>query len=127
MNKKIVLTAAILLAIAIILGAFGAHRLKDIASPDRVASFETGVRYQFYTAISLLILGLNADKIKFSLTLVFMYLLSGMILFSVSIYFLSLQEYLQTELKFLGPITPIGGVLMVVGWVTFVFKLVKSK
>ncbi len=127
MNKKIVLTAAILLAIAIILGAFGAHRLEKIASPDRVASFETGVRYQFYTAISLLILGLNADKIKFSLTLVFMYLLSGMILFSVSIYFLSLQQYLQTELKFLGPITPIGGVLMVVGWVTFVFKLVRSK
>lgn len=127
MNKKIVLTAAILLAIAIILGAFGAHGLKNIASPDKVASFETGVRYQFYTAFSLLILGFNADKIKFSLTLVNCLLLSGMILFSVSIYFLSLQQYLQTELKFLGPITPIGGVLMVAGWVIFAVKLLRSK
>lgn len=125
MNKKTVITGASLLALAIILGAFGAHGLKSIVSPEKVESFETGVRYQFYSAFSLLILGLNADKIKFSLKPVTILLLLGTFFFSFSIYLLSLQEYWQVKLSFLGPITPIGGMLMISAWAVFIFKLVR--
>jgi uncharacterized membrane protein YgdD (TMEM256/DUF423 family) len=126
MNKKTVITGAILLALAIILGAFGAHGLKSIVSPEKVDSFESGVRYQFYSAFSLLILGLNADKIKFSLKPITTLILLGTFLFSFSIYLLSLQEYWQLKLSFLGPITPIGGVLMISAWVVFILKLIRS-
>jgi elongation factor Tu len=64
MNKKIVLTAAVLLMLAIILGAFGAHGLKDKVSPERIATFEVGVRYQFYIGLAMLILGFNEEKLK---------------------------------------------------------------
>ncbi len=126
MNKKIVLTGAFLLALAIILGAFGAHGLKTIVSAEKVESFETGVRYQFYSAFSLLILGLNAGKFSFSLNPVYILLLTGTFFFSFSIYFLSLQEYWNTSLSFLGPVTPIGGVLMIAAWLVFAVKLMQG-
>lgn len=125
MNKKTIITAATLIAIAIILGAFGAHGLKKIASVEKVASFETGVRYQFYTAFSLLILGLNSSKFEFNLKMITNLLLIGTILFSGSIYLLSLQEFLGTNLSFLGPITPLGGLLMIISWIVFIFKFIK--
>lgn len=126
MNKKTIITAATLIAIAIILGAFGAHGLKKIASVEKVASFETGVRYQFYTAFSLLILGLNSSKFEFNLKMITNLLLIGTILFSGSIYLLSLQEFLGTNLSFLGPITPLGGLLMIISWIVFIFKFLKQ-
>ncbi|MBC9810881.1 DUF423 domain-containing protein [Crocinitomicaceae bacterium CZZ-1] len=126
MNKKIVITAAALLALAIILGAFGAHGLKAIVSPEKVESFETGVKYQFYSAFGLLILGLNTAKFHFSLKAVHSLLLIGTFLFSFSIYFLSLQEYWQVKLSFLGPVTPLGGVLMIAAWMVFIVKLAAS-
>lgn len=126
MNRNIVVTGAILLALAIILGAFGAHGLKSIVSYEKVESFETGVRYQFYSAFSFLILGLNTDKIKFSLKPVVILLLLGTFFFSFSIYLLSLQEYWQVKLSFLGPITPIGGLLMIIAWLVFIVKLIRS-
>lgn len=125
MNKKIVLTGAVLLALAIILGAFGAHGLKTIVSAEKVESFETGVRYQFYSAFSLLILGLHAGKFSFSLNPVYILLLTGTFFFSFSIYLLSLQEYWNTSLSFLGPVTPIGGVLMIAAWLVFAVKLMR--
>ena len=107
-------------------GAFGAHILQKKLSTKTLASFETGVKYQFYSAFGLLILGLNTAKFHFSLKVVNSLLLIGTFLFSFSIYFLSLQEYLQVKLSFLGPITPLGGVLMIAAWVVFIFKLVAS-
>ncbi len=122
-----VITAVVLIAIAIMLGAFGAHGLKNIVEPEKVVSFDKGVRYQFYTAFGMLMLGLNADKFLFSLKSVFVMMLTGMLLFSISIYFLSLQDYLGVKLSFLGPITPLGGVLMITAWITLAVKLMKSK
>lgn len=127
MNKKIVITAATIIAFAIMLGAFGAHGLKKITTPERVSSFETGVKYQFYTGISLLILGLNYLKFSFDLKIVTRLLLIGMVLFSFSIYLLSLQDYLGVKLSFLGPITPLGGAFMISAWIIFIYKLAKSK
>jgi uncharacterized membrane protein YgdD (TMEM256/DUF423 family) len=126
MNKRIVLTAAILVMLAIILGAFGAHGLKDKVSPERIATFEVGVRYQFYIGLAMLILGFNEEKLGFSLKPTFLLLLIGVLFFSVSIYFLAIQEILGASLKFLGPITPIGGLLMIIGFLIFLVKLMRK-
>ncbi len=126
MNKKVVITSAVLIATAIALGAFGAHGLKNIVSPEKVLSFETGVKYQFYSAFSLLILGLNSDKFHFSLKPVNTLLIIGTILFSFSIYLLSIQDYLGFHLRILGPITPLGGMLMIIAWVLFILKFAKK-
>lgn len=126
MNKKIVLTAAILLLLAIVLGAFGAHGLKDKVTPERIATFEVGVRYQFYIGLAMLILGFNEEKLGFSLKPTFILLLIGVLFFSVSIYFLAIQEILGASLKFLGPITPLGGLLMIIGLFVFIVKLMRK-
>lgn len=126
MNKRIVLTAAVLLMLAIILGAFGAHGLKDKVSPERIATFEVGVRYQFYIGLAMLILGFNEEKLRFSLKPTFILLLIGVLFFSVSIYFLAIQEILGASLKFLGPITPVGGLLMIIGFLIFLVKLMRK-
>lgn len=125
MNKKVISTAAILAILAIILVAFGAHTLKDIISVDKLSSFETGVRYQMYQALALLIIGFNYDKLKLN-SFIISLIIIGIIYFSFSIYFLSLQEWLNWNLSFLGPITPIGGVLLIIGWLMFLVRTVKS-
>lgn len=126
MNKKIVLSGVILIVIAIILGAFGAHGLKEVVSAEKIASFEVGVRYEIYVGIILLILGFNTDKLNFSLKWVVNLVLLGAVLFCGSIYLLSLQELTTMKLSFLGPITPIGGSLMIAGLIVFTVKLLKN-
>lgn len=116
-----------MLIIGIVLGAFGAHGLKESVTPERLQTFEVGVKYQFYQGLGLLVLGLNADKFGFSLKPVWILLFIGTLLFSVSIYFLSVQDILGVELKFLGPVTPIGGLLMIIGWVILLWKTVRTK
>ena len=127
MNRTIALTGTILLLISIVLGAFGAHALKELVKEEQLISFETGVRYQMIHGLALLVLGLNANRHSFQLKLIFRLLLGGVILFSVSIYFLSLQDVLEAKLKFLGPITPLGGLLMIVGWCVYGVQLFRSK
>lgn len=123
MNRGIALSGAILIALGIIFGAFGAHALKDLITEARLVSFETGVRYQIYQGIALLIIGFNADKFDGRLRLVHLFLLSGVILFSGSIYLLALQDIFSLSLSFLGPITPLGGALLIVGWILFILRL----
>lgn len=126
MNKKIVIAGIILIIIAIVLGAFGGHALKEMLSETKLKSFHTGLRYQIYHGLAFLILGLSSDRFLFSLKSATSLLLVGVIMFSVSIYLLSIQELLAVELKFLGPVTPLGGSLMIVGWIVFLFKVVKQ-
>jgi uncharacterized membrane protein YgdD (TMEM256/DUF423 family) len=125
MNNKTVFTGALLCVIGIVLGAFGAHALKSLISVERLQSFETGVRYQMYAGFALLILGINMDRFQFSLKWIVRLLLFGIILFSGSIYGLAMQEVFSVSLKFLGPITPLGGLLQIVGWILLLYKLVK--
>lgn len=102
--------------LAVIFGAFGAHALKKILTPELLQSFETGVRYQMYHAIVLLILGYNFGFDRpFEGYIVLCFIL-GTFLFSFSIYGLCLSAAKGKKLRFLGPITPIGGLLLVVGW-----------
>lgn len=126
MNKKIVLIAITLAALAIVLGAFGAHGLKDLVSAEKVASFETGVKYQMYAALSLMLVAFNDDKFSASPTWFYRLLITGALLFSCSIYLLSLQEVIDVKLKFLGPITPLAGLIMICAWVALFVNLLSN-
>jgi len=122
MQNFVIITAALLGGIAIILGAFGAHAFKKILSAEKIESFEVGVRYQMYTALTLLALGFNLSFEYQSERIAFYLFTLGTILFSGSIYFLSFAEYWRKNLKFLGPITPLGGLLMLAGWVVIIIR-----
>ncbi|PZW37779.1 uncharacterized membrane protein YgdD (TMEM256/DUF423 family) [Mesonia algae] len=118
MIKEITLIVATLYGgLAIILGAFGAHALKKIFTPEQIASFETGVKYQMYHAIVLLIIGTQLPLVN-SIEVVMVWLfIIGTLLFSFSIYGLSISSAKGNKIKILGPITPLGGLLLVAGWV----------
>ena len=109
----ILATGAFFGMLSVIFGAFGAHALKTFLSADQLHSFEVGVKYQMYHAIVLLALGLNNAPISAAIYWCFTI---GIILFSFSIYGLILSDAKGKKLRFLGPITPLGGLLLVAGW-----------
>lgn len=119
-QQIIIATAAIFGFLAVITGAFGAHGLKKILSSNQLKSFETGIKYQMYHAIVLLVLGFNS-----SMTTPAMYwcFTLGILLFSFSIYGLVLSEKAGKKIRFLGPVTPIGGLLLVSGWILLLVKV----
>lgn len=116
MNQITLLFASSYGMLAVIFGAFGAHALKKILSEEQLKSFETGVKYQMYHAIVLLFIGNN---LKFQTTLetyISYSFIIGIFLFSFSIYGLVLSSAKNKKMKFLGPITPLGGLFLVFGW-----------
>lgn len=124
--KRIAITALVLLILGIILGAFGAHGLKGKVSVEKIASFEVGVRYQMINAIALLALASLRVKISGSLRVAFLLVLLGVILFSGSIYGLTFQPNPSGITKVLGPITPLGGLLMIIGWILVLWRVMKT-
>ncbi|MGA1227679.1 MAG: DUF423 domain-containing protein, partial [Tamlana sp.] len=109
MNKKILITGAFLGVLSIILGAFGAHGLKQLITPEAIQTFETGVRYQMYHAILLLFVG-NTTFIRSKTKYVMSYLIVfGVLFFSGSIYGLATNSLTIFDFKTIGFITPIGG------------------
>ena len=110
---------------AVALGALGAHALKDIVSDSQLHSFETGVRYQLFHAITLLILALNTEKFNHHLKKSLKLMTAGICFFSFSIYLLSIQDAIGVSLSFLGPITPIGGLLLICAWLILLFSIKK--
>lgn len=125
MNNKIVSIAASLALLSVIFGAFGTHSLEGLISIKQLNSFETATRYQFYHALSLLILGVNADKLKAAL-LVGKLMTVGVFCFSFSIYLLALQDLIGINFSFLGPVTPIGGSILIVSWSLLAIKNFKK-
>ncbi|MGB0895856.1 MAG: DUF423 domain-containing protein [Flavobacteriaceae bacterium] len=117
MNKRILIFAAIFAVAAIVLGAFGAHKLKELLTPEQLTSFETGVRYQMYHALLLLFLGQFSGINDAAKKKIFYVITLGIFCFSGSIYLLATRSILGVELSFLGPITPIGGLLFIAGWI----------
>lgn len=113
--------------LSVVLGAFGAHAFKKILSVERLESFETGVRYQIYAAFFLLIVGYILKFETSSEKWISILMIAGAFLFSVSIYFLSFQDYWGINLKFLGPITPIGGLFMIISWGMLIWYFAKAK
>ncbi|MBL6655525.1 MAG: DUF423 domain-containing protein [Flavobacteriaceae bacterium] len=122
MSKRLYFTF-ILGGFTVILGAFGAHLLEKLLSAAQLASFETGLRYQFYHVFFLILLSLvprieEKDKNKITLLISI-----GILLFSGSIYLLNLQDVLGLNLGFMGPITPIGGSLLIFAWFYTAYKI----
>jgi len=127
MNKKVISTAAVLGAIAIIVGAFGAHALKKVLDVNQLATFETGVKYQMYHALFLLFVGTSqmiSEKAKKGI----LYLVViGILFFSGSIYLLATNGLLGIDFKVIGFITPIGGLLLIIAWVCLFVDILKKK
>lgn len=106
--------------LAVAFGAFGAHGLKDVLDEDMLEVFETGVRYQMYHGLALLVIAVLSERVS-NVRLIrrgAMLLHIGIILFSGSLYVLSLSG-----VKVLGAITPLGGVCFIVGWAMIAWAL----
>ncbi|CAM3317697.1 DUF423 domain-containing protein [Aequorivita lipolytica] len=126
-DKNMVTTASFLTAVTIAIGAFGAHGLKNIVDASALITFETGVRYQMYHCLGILVLGmapLISEKIKKT---VFWLFIAGIILFSGSIYLLALNAVLPFNSAKIGFITPIGGFLFIIGWIWLAYSLLSLK
>ncbi|MGE5426754.1 MAG: DUF423 domain-containing protein [Methylococcaceae bacterium] len=119
--KKILIAGALSMALAVLLGAFGAHALKTILTPQMLTIYHTGVDYQFYHSIGLLIVGLTGYHLPSKwLNWAGTLLIAGIILFSGSLYLISLSG-----VKGIGMITPIGGLSFVAGWICLAIGLWK--
>ena len=110
---------------AVILGAFGAHALKEVLSESQLSSFQTGVRYQFFHGLAILILSLNSKQFTNRLSSIIKIMSAGIILFSFSIYLLNIQDLVGFSMSYLGPITPIGGLLLITSWIGLFFSIKK--
>ncbi|MUH35458.1 DUF423 domain-containing protein [Zobellia amurskyensis] len=112
--------------LAVIFGAFGAHALKKLLSEDQLKSFETGVKYQMYHAIVLLLIGFNFNMdVAFQQYMVYCFAI-GTFLFSFSIYALVISSAKGRKMRFLGPITPLGGLLLVSGWALLLYSFIRN-
>lgn len=127
MHRKILLQGLTIAMLSVVLGAFGAHAIKSIVTPDKVSLFETGVRYQFMHAIALVLLSLFTHQngalwaqhkgIKWTAN----FFLAGILCFSGSLYLLTFQSLSSFQYaKIVGPITPIGGLFFMLGWASWV-------
>ncbi len=127
MGKKILVSACIFGALAVIIGAFGAHGLENKISEAQQGTYETGVSYHFYHTLALLACGLLAlkhpSKILRSAAIAFGL---GILLFSGSLYLLSCRDFLGIRSwTWLGPLTPIGGVGFIIGWICMAIGISK--
>jgi uncharacterized membrane protein YgdD (TMEM256/DUF423 family) len=126
MNRTIFLTACIFGLLAIILGAFGAHGLEKLVDEDAIATFETGVTYQMYHAFFLFVLALLPQLELSVKKLIYSLIVTGVILFSLSIYFLALNSLMNFDFGKIGFLTPIGGVFLIAGWGTLGYQLYRK-
>lgn len=128
MHKQALISGALLSGVAVILGAFGAHALKEVLDPNQLNTFEVGVRYQFYHSFALLITGIiyqsyPAKQVKLAAT----FFLIGIALFSGSLYLMTLFNVQGVVgLRGVGAVTPVGGVFFILGWVMLLIGIIKK-
>lgn len=130
MERKWVIMGLVLVIIAIILGAFGAHGLKEHTSDENIlAAFDTATKYQFFQGLGFLIVPFIVARFSFNGKTVFYLLLLGTIFFSGSIYGLTYSKiHMGGSLsKAFGPVTPIGGLLMIIGWIVLLVQVIRSR
>jgi uncharacterized membrane protein YgdD (TMEM256/DUF423 family) len=127
MNRNLLIAGASFGTIGIIFGAFAAHGLKPLLSAESMATFETGVKYQMYSALFLLVLAglpFASEKVKkacFYLTTV------GILFFSGSIYFLATNSMTSFDFRVIALITPVGGTLLISAWMVLLISAIKLK
>ena len=126
-NKQLQVWGVLFCGTAVILGAFGAHLLSDMLSADAIQSFEVGVRYQFFHGMALLFLSLTPTPKKFINRTALLFII-GTLLFSISIYLLSLSTmYGDTGLPaIMGPVTPMGGLMLILGWLNLLVGYLRA-
>ena len=118
-NKSLIIVSGILGFLAVSLGAFGAHVLKEKISDELLSVFQTGILYHLIHTVVVLVIAINADN-RFFKAAIFM--ISGIVLFSFSLYI-----YSVTQIKIFAMITPFGGVSFLIGWLLIVIEGVKLK
>ena len=127
MNKTILATGLAFGLLAVVLGAFGAHGLKKVIGPEEINTFETGVKYQMYHALFLMVLSVLPNLSAGTKNTVFYLVFVGLILFSGSIYFLATNALTSFDFKKIGFVTPIGGTLLIAGWAVLLYSVLTKK
>lgn len=121
--RRSLVVGAALLALAVLIGAFGAHGLKAIVTPEKLVTFETGVRYHFYHGFGIIIIALCQQLFgDIRLNGAFYSFIVGILLFSFNCYF-----YVLTGIKVFAMIVPVGGLLFVLGWIILSVKALKLR
>ena len=119
--KRSLIVGTALLALAVLIGAFGAHGLKNMVAAEKLVTFETGVRYHFYHGFGLILLALIQQSFQtLKLNISFWSFLLGTMLFSFNCYF-----YVLTAMKIFAIIVPVGGLLFLLGWIVLMVKIAK--
>lgn len=126
MNKKLGIAASIMGMTGVLIGAFGVHGLEDALTPDNLDTYETGVKYQIYHALLMLLLIVLPLSEKAKKTLFFL-LVIGVVLFSGSIYGLATNVLTSFDFTTIGFVTPIGGSLLIIGWAVLLVQFIKYR
>lgn len=124
MNKIILITASVFGTLAVIFGAFGAHYLKSKLGVAEIAIWKTAVDYQFYHTLALLGIANFSRSRSRLINAAFWFFSIGIILFSGSLYILALKSSIA---PFIGPVTPIGGLFLILGWLSILLATIKNK
>lgn len=123
LSKRAWILGTLALAIAVLIGAFGAHGLKSMVAAEKLVTFETGVRYQFYHGFGILFLAIFHQLYGIKKTALSLHsFLAGILLFSFNCYL-----YVLTDIKVFAMIVPVGGLLFVLGWLNFFWNALKLR
>lgn len=128
MQKIFIIIGIILSGLSVALGAFGAHGLKKIVTPENVAVYQTGVQYQMYHALALILVGVLSEKfLHGTLTYAGVLFIAGIVLFSGSLYLIvSFYAMNRPVPSGIGILTPIGGLLFIAGWICLLVAVLKK-
>ena len=126
MNKRIVIIASIFGILAVVMGAFGAHGLRDRITPAELEIWKTAVDYHFYHTLALLFVSRYSKGVSRTINFSFISFIIGIILFSGSLYLLSTRTITGLNWSFLGPVTPIGGLFMILGWLGLLIATLRT-
>lgn len=127
MDKRLLFAGAIFGMLGVVIGAFATHGLKPLISEEAIGTFETGVKYQIYHALLLLIVGSFHFISRKARSIILWLLVVGIVLFSGSIYFLATNTLTTFNFKTIGFVTPIGGSLLIIAWFLLIWKFFKLK
>ena len=127
LDRKLVLLACVTGGLGVVLGAFAAHGLRPLLSGSAFESFNTGIRYQMYHSFLLFFIGLTPELKSSQKTILFKLILTGVLVFSGSIYLLSTNDLTSFNFKVIGFITPVGGLFLIASWLMLFVYFFKKK
>ena len=126
--KLFLILGTLLAGLAVALGAFGAHGLKKLVDADTISIYQTGVQYQMYHALALIAVGILVQRTENAwMNYAGFFFIGGIVCFSGSLYLLSSFRAMNKVVPtFIYPITPLGGILFILGWILLLFALIKK-